>query len=82
MDIFIFKHYFGIYDNSVVNNINPCGLFNSKAILVEEQLCISTLIGYLMPNPSLRDSSGTIQPITGGITGFMPFPRVLVRKWA
>ena len=39
-------------------------------------------LGYLMPKPfSKKNSSSTIQPIAGRIRGFIPFPRVLVRKW-
>ena len=42
---------------------------------------ISTFKGFLMSKPSFKkDSSGVIQPITGGIRQFMPFPRLLVRK--
>ena len=34
-----------------------------------------------MPKPSLsKNSNGINQPIAGGIKGFMPFPRILIRK--
>ena len=42
---------------------------------------ISTLMEYLMPKPFLRKSStDTILPIARGIKGFIPFPRIFLRK--
>ena len=43
---------------------------------------ISTFVGYLMPKPSLYNSSDIIQPTVGvGRSISIPFPRVFVWKW-
>ena len=42
---------------------------------------ISTVVDYLMPEPSLQKTiSSTEKPIAGVITGSKPFPMVLARK--
>ena len=42
---------------------------------------ISTFIGYSMPKLSLqKNSRDTIQTHSWGTRGFMPFPRILVKK--
>ena len=56
------------------NNIKRLGLvslFNG----------ISTIESYLMSKSFfLKNSSNAIQPLAGGIRGFIPFPRVFARK--
>ena len=43
---------------------------------------IATFAGYLMPKSSFKiNSCGTIWPIAERISGFIPFPRVFVRRW-
>ena len=65
--------------------MNLCGCVHVFGLvwfgLVSSFNDISTSVGYLMPKPfSKKNSSATIYPIAGRIRGFIPFPRVFVRK--
>ena len=68
---------------SEISERSKCKSFPSKKYLVWF-LCLMEyqfFLGNLMPKPfSRKNSSGTIQPIAGRIRGFIPFPRVFVRK--
>ena len=57
--------------HEVDENLVLVSLFNS----------ISTLVGYLMPKPSLLINSSTIWVVSDGIRRPLPFPRALVQKW-
>ena len=67
-----------IWYQEFLSNSNNFGL-GSWDILFN---CISTFVGYLMPShPCWRTKAVISNPLLGKIRGFLPFQRVLVRKW-